>query len=338
MITCQLCNKEFKSHSGPFSLHLKTKHNIIPEQYYRQFINTNEIDYICKHCGKPNKFNGVAKGYRQTCGDSYCAHEEVKLTSLRTRGYESPNQDPLVKQNKINGCQKKHGVDNVFQSTWVKQKSKQTKKERYDDENFNNIEKQKETLKNRTPEQKQLHQDRIQETCQRKYKAKQYFSSKDFSGKSQKTMIERLGVPYAMMSHIVFSKSLRTALSTKEYIMPSGKIEYIQGYEDLAIHELLEMGYEEDDIVIQPGDDTFKIKYKSYDGKNHRYFPDIYIKSENLIIEVKSPWTYNGKKEYLKSNLLKQQACLNAGYNFEFLIYELKDIKQFRNQPSTQVS
>jgi len=56
----------------------------------------------------------------------------------------------------------------------------------------------------------------------------------------------------------------------------------------------------------------------------HRYYPDFYIKKDNKIIEVKSIYTYNID---IEKNLLKQKACLDAGYNFEFWIYDTKIIK-----------
>ncbi|HRW22403.1 MAG TPA: hypothetical protein P5509_10555 [Bacteroidales bacterium] len=58
------------------------------------------------------------------------------------------------------------------------------------------------------------------------------------------------------------------------------------------------------------------IKYY-FDNALRNYFPDIYIKSTNTIIEVKSQWTFNKWKE---KNLAKEQACLQQGFNFEFMI------------------
>jgi len=52
--------------------------------------------------------------------------------------------------------------------------------------------------------------------------------------------------------------------------------------------------------------------------KIHYYYPDIYIKSKNLIIEVKSDYTYN---QQLIKNIIKSLAVRKAGYNFEFWIY-----------------
>ena len=53
------------------------------------------------------------------------------------------------------------------------------------------------------------------------------------------------------------------------------------------------------------------------------YYPDFYIPSENLIVEVKSTWTFAHPDKYDK-NIAKRDACLAAGYNFEFYIFDRK--------------
>ena len=54
----------------------------------------------------------------------------------------------------------------------------------------------------------------------------------------------------------------------------------------------------------------------------------IYIKSINKIIEVKSIWIYNLHKE---KNILKSQACINKGYDFEFWIFDEKKNREIIN-------
>ena len=71
---------------------------------------------------------------------------------------------------------------------------------------------------------------------------------------------------------------------------------------------------DEDDIVC--GKNLPEIWYYMK-NKMHRYFADIYIKSKNMIIEVKS--TYTLVADELK-NKLKRQACSDAGYVFWFAI------------------
>ena len=103
----------------------------------------------------------------------------------------------------------------------------------------------------------------------------------------------------------------------KKHIMPSGEIRNIQGYEHFSLNILVEK-YEETDILTHKG---VPIINYVFEEKERKYYPDIYIKSENLNIEVKSTWTY---KKYLDKNLAKQQACLDQGYNFMFMIFDNK--------------
>jgi len=60
---------------------------------------------------------------------------------------------------------------------------------------------------------------------------------------------------------------------------------------------------------------------------------DIYIPSENKIIEVKSRWWWdiNKNERYchrLSNNLLKRGAVINCGYKFQLWIFE--DTKPYR--------
>lgn len=106
----------------------------------------------------------------------------------------------------------------------------------------------------------------------------------------------------------------------KQYILPSGKIVWVQGSEDKALNKLL-LEYRESDILIEDDKITRqigKIYYTGLDGKTHRYIPDIYIISERKIVEVKSSFTFKIQE---KTNRLKQHACLDAGYRFEFMIF-----------------
>jgi len=104
---------------------------------------------------------------------------------------------------------------------------------------------------------------------------------------------------------------IKSCLKYKDFIMPSGKIVKIQGYEPQFLTELLKT-YQEDDIIIRK-----RIHYQ-FKEKEHNYFPDFFIKSKNWIIEVKSEWTF---KQHEEQNLAKRKACLKQGYNFSFVIF-----------------
>jgi hypothetical protein len=58
------------------------------------------------------------------------------------------------------------------------------------------------------------------------------------------------------------------------------------------------------------------IKYELNDN-THYYHPDFYLPKYNLIIEIKSSYTYNYD---LEKNLKKKEYSLKNGYNFLFII------------------
>ena len=68
--------------------------------------------------------------------------------------------------------------------------------------------------------------------------------------------------------------------------------------------------------IIEIQKKSKSIKY-IFDNKNKIYYPDFYYAPLNLLIEIKSEYTFN--KE-LNKNLAKQKSCLDNGYNFIFII------------------
>lgn len=105
----------------------------------------------------------------------------------------------------------------------------------------------------------------------------------------------------------------------RKYKMPSGKFVNYQGYENFALDELI-MHYNENDIENY----RFKVPVIKYNFKHkeHMYYPDIFIKSENKIIEVKSEYTY---KFNLVVNILKALSAKKQGFKFEFWIYKIRN-------------
>lgn len=79
----------------------------------------------------------------------------------------------------------------------------------------------------------------------------------------------------------------------------------VQGYEIHCIDILVET-YDETDIVAGNRDEIPTIKYP-FDGKDHYWFPDVFIKSNNTLIEVKCFYTYNISPAKMKA---KMDHCL----------------------------
>jgi hypothetical protein len=149
-----------------------------------------------------------------------------------------------------------------------------------------------------------------------------YVQSEDFKKKFTETMLSRYGVEHVMHYTPSFEKSISTSYKKKLYVFPSGRIEKIQGYEGFGINDLLNSGYSEDDIVISNQEIekfTGKIWYNDSENKRRKYYPDIYIISENKIIEVKSHYTYDSAYSI---SIRKRKSCLDLLLNFEFWIYD----------------
>ena len=125
-------------------------------------------------------------------------------------------------------------------------------------------------------------------------------------------MMERYGAEYPCQNNEIFQKQQKR--KWKIYKFPSGKEVKIQGYENYALDKLLEI-YDENDICLNFDIPNF---WYSYNGSRKKYIPDIFIKSKNLVIEVKSDYTY---KYDLDRNKSKENAVLENGYNFQFMIF-----------------
>ena len=104
-------------------------------------------------------------------------------------------------------------------------------------------------------------------------------------------------------------------IKAKTYVFPCGETRKVQGYEPHALDELVQQGYTAKDIVTDCNAVPVVWWYDD-DGKVHRYFVDIFIPSENRMIEVKSTYTYamNGVNE-------KAQASREAGYVYDIWVY-----------------
>lgn len=160
--------------------------------------------------------------------------------------------------------------------------------------------------------------DKVINTYINNYGVDHPWKNKDIQIQMKKNNIEKYGVEHPLQNINIRAKASKKAYKLKEYILPSGKIITCQGYETYALDILLKE-FDEEAIVTET---TFipRINYQ-LNGKNHYYFPDIFLPLENKIIEVKSTWTY---KTNLEKNLLKKEATKKLGYNFEFWIFDSK--------------
>jgi len=161
--------------------------------------------------------------------------------------------------------------------------------------------------------------EKIKDTFNTKY-GMHALKSPEIIAKRAKTCLEKYG-GHPNQNKEVQAKSEATSFHYKEYMMPSGMIVKYQGYENLALDELVQQ-YEEEDILT--GRTNIPIIDYYINDTKHVYFPDIYIKSENKIIEVKSEWTITLKRGNVEEKAL---ATVKAGYRYEIWVYNDKKVK-----------
>jgi hypothetical protein len=117
---------------------------------------------------------------------------------------------------------------------------------------------------------------------------------------------------------------LKNAFKFKNYTLPSGKIITYQGYENLALDELIINEKIDESDIITGIQNVPVIWYNDETGKKHRHYVDIFIPSQNKCIEVKSIWTYEKQIDIV---LLKQKAAKELGYKYSIWVYNNKKEK-----------
>lgn len=253
--------------------------------------------------------------------------EKAKQTSLERYGVSNPSKSKLIKDRIKESFTEKYGegVTNSMDLREFRDKIIETNIERYGTDRPQALvqfqEKTRQTnlekFGTEIPQRLQGLKDKTTKTNIKRYGISHHSKLKETQDKKVKTNLEKYGVINVMQADGIFDKN--RYFQKRDYIFESGRVEKIQGYEDKGIDYLLEI-YHEDDIVINPSH-LIKIFYIE-ENKTHRYFPDIYIPKDNLIIEVKSEYTYKGFIGWYNTNLLKRQACLDAGHNFKFMIFD----------------
>lgn len=281
------------------------------------------IPVFCVICGQKSKFNSMKHGYHETCSNS-CGYELKKQKSSQKLQVTWKDRRSEILEKRANTCIERFGVEHALQSKNIKNKGvqtqlklrgvthhsklkstqdqiKKTKLETYG--SFSAIGTSGNAARIKTnqirynvdnPVQSQIVKDRIRETCK---------------NRSPETKLKIKN----KMSLSAIKRSRKGIYQIKIFTFPSGRVDKVQGYEPQAINLLLSEGYQEDDILT----DCPTIKYDEV----KRYLPDIFIKSKNLLIEVKSSYTLNAD---IDRNLRKQQAAIAAGYLHEIWVMDSK--------------
>lgn len=272
-----------------------------------RILSFNKTPYYCKHCGKRffknNTYCSVLclnqhkvsdenyifnlkislKNYYKRTDDEILKAKNLKIKNTLLE-YNKDKEKIILKNNE------KWGYDYPQSHPDVINKGKETRLNKYGNENYVNLE------------------QRI-ETNIIKYGVKSILCNQEWK---EHRVYEKYGVKNIMQTGLFTDE-----YKWKEYPLPSGKIIKYQGYENYLLDELL-LEYREDEILTSRADMP-EFWYIGLDDKKHRYFPDVYIPKTKTIYEVKSGWTL---EKYKDINVLKFQAVKDAGYNFKLKVYK----------------
>ncbi len=250
----------------------------------------------CIICYKPVKEHFKGLTLLDVCSKE-CDYENrvnrTKKSNLEHYGVESTNQLELVKEKQKNSMIKNHGVEYFTQTNEFIKKSDKSKKEKYGNPKFVNPKKGKKTKLEKYGDENYNNHEKYIETC-----------------------IDKYGVEHVMQSKEIFEKQQSKCYGSKKY-----KHLYYRGSYELLFIKEYEKRFDINDLS-----NCFSVKYE-IDSKIKIYFPDFLIRPKNLIIEIKSPWTYdnNGKNEELKRVNDKKWEVAQSLNDYNFLPLKSKD-------------
>jgi len=273
-------------------------------------------DVKCLICEKNVRYVDINKGYVKYCSN------KCQLNDYWSNISNDEKEIRIIKTKKT--CKEKYGVENFNTLESIKQKTRFTNNLKYGSDYHLNTEeskiKIKEILLSKYGVDNVSKLDEVKNKKNYKSINRTEEEKKITRDKYRKTILERYGVEHLSQDSDFLEELLKKSFSHKSYRLPSGKVISLQGYEPKVMDYLLRY-YSEDDILYNNKsieNKIGKIFYQNID-KTSRYFPDLYIISENKIVEVKSKFTYELD---IQKNNAKREECLRRGINFNFIIYD----------------
>jgi len=234
--------------------------------------------------------------------------DKQKQTMINQYGVEHNSQLESIKQQKREKSIKKYGTEYPLQNIEIRNKIKHTNLQKYGVEN---------------PQQNTDIQNKTYATNMIKYGCKIVLNNVDIKKKIIQTNLEKYGVSHHSQNAEIAEYMLQSSYNKKNYTLPSGKVTTYQGYENFALDELLFIEKIDEDDIITDRKLVPEIWYNDINNKKHRHYVDIYIKSQNRCIEVKSTWTNQEKNCVLE----KKNAAIGLGYKYDIWIYDKKKNK-----------
>lgn len=135
--------------------------------------------------------------------------------------------------------------------------------------------------------------------------------------------IKKYGVDSPMKIPEIAKRCNSNRKQTKYYTFASGGSLRTQGHGDLALRLLEKLGFEASDLLTEFYSD---VRYPNQDtGGSSAHIFDILIVDLNLVIEVKGTHPKYGWPADKDRALVKMQASLAAGYDYQIWVFSDKD-------------
>jgi hypothetical protein len=262
----------------------------------------------------PLKNNKIKEKIKQTCLDKYNVEnpmqnkeirDKSKQTCLDKYNVENPMQNKEFKDKSKQTCLSRYNVEYSLQHKEFKDKSKQTCLDKYNVEN---------------PMQNKEIRDKSKQTCLNRYNVEHPMQIGETKEKIKQTCLEKYNVEHPMHVEEIFIKCFNNRHQSKTYTFNNKQEVKCQGYEPIVLKYLEDnFNYNHNDYIDW---NDHKFNYINY-NKNHKYYPDIPFLKNNLIIEVKSIYTYF---KDIDKNFKKGRSVMAKDLIFEIWICDNKNV------------
>lgn len=102
----------------------------------------------------------------------------------------------------------------------------------------------------------------------------------------------------------------------KEYVLSTGEVIHLQGYEPYGFDHLKTL-YKENQIQYRKK--NMPELWYNWQGKTRRYYCDFFVADDNLVVEIKSPFTLSRDLGIVKQKILSAQT---KGYKVLLLVFD----------------
>lgn len=282
----------------------------IQERVY-YILNDLDVKKICKNCGSDVEFKSIFRGHKVFCSNK-CRVEYGRGRVLHEWwiNLSQEQRDHYVnhyKESYRNAFVIKYGCDvnNASLVPEIKDKIQKTNLERYG---------------NTIPSKTTTIQDKMKQTNIERYGVEHIFcENSSIRQEIYRNNIIKFGDKFPANTPNIQQKILDSSYLNKTFDYNGTQL-ITQGYGIRVLTIFRELDVPIEYIKTEKMCDSFEYTYKN---SKKRYYPDIQYK--NLIIEVKSDYTFLNHRSY-PINILKMKSVLVAKYSGIFIVYNKKNI------------